>query len=433
MYYVWHDGNVKYVDVNFKREENFMKKKILIGVICLSMAVLNLGCGNNKEDTDTTVDSANVEDIMNDIASNDNESTDDQSSLVKLYKRNQVLSGYAIVTPFVQIILKADGTVFAKGENRFGQLGNGKRTDSQSWSKVENLPDDIISIYSLGSIGNEASNDNGYGHCYALSSSGKLYRWGGNILTPEAVFPDLTIKEINALTSNRLFIRCESGENYIIVARPGLYADDSVFSYNSLGNDMKLYGSPQNGFFIYDNSNLSYVALSSLNYTESIDEISPIEDKIKATIPIDISEKIKNIIPCVYNGFGGAILITNTGSIIGIEYDDNTGEINIEDKGGSGIKKASFDTTIFELFENGKLTSCGENEYGQLGDGTNISYDDGFLEIGDQETIFNDYEYYGWPYFYTIALDRYYNIWGWGKGFNSLPSIIIEKTDFISD
>ena len=56
MYYVWHDGNVKYVDVNFKREENFMKKKILIGVICLSMAVLNLGCGNNKEDTDTTVD-----------------------------------------------------------------------------------------------------------------------------------------------------------------------------------------------------------------------------------------------------------------------------------------------------------------------------------------------------------------------------------------
>lgn len=406
-----------------------MKKRKLIGIICLSMAFFSTGCGNHT--TDSTADNTVTEDNENNLNNDTNEEytnsiDNNHSELDTLFDRDDILTGYTIITPYTQIILATDGTVLAKGINNYGQLGNGQRTDSETWSQVDNL-NDIVQICNLGSLGDEPNDENGFGHCYALTSSGKLYRWGGNILTPELVFPDLTITEFKSLTSNKLFIRCESGENYLICARPGLYADDSVFSYASLSNTDELYGSYGGGFFLKSGDVLSYVDVASIGYSDSFYAIAPIEDKINNIIPINTSEKIKNIFPCVYNGFGSAVLLTDSGSIIGIEC--KGGETTIDNQGGSNIKKAFFGNTNFQLFQNGQLITSGDNEYGQLGDGTTIAYDDGFLEIND--SLFSDFEYYDWPNKYCIAIDSQYNIWGWGKGLSSTPQIIVENSEFV--
>ena len=162
--------------------------------------------------------------------------------------------------------------------------------------------------------------------------------------------------------------------------------------------------------------------------TKSFDQISRIEDKMQEPIRVDITEKIKDIIPCGYDGTGGATLITDRGSVIGVKYRD--GEMHVEDRGGAAIIKASLNYTDFSLNASGVMKACGDNEYGQLGDETTLDYDDGFLTVG--ETIFADFEYYS-PDEYCVALDDDYNVWGWGKGFGTTPCIIIETDDFVNE
>lgn len=414
-----------------------MKKRMVMGVLCLLIVAFSVGCGNKKT-ADITTDSSNVEvseendeNIADTEYEDENENADNQSELDKLEERKQELAGYTIITPYVQIILASDGKVLAKGQNRYGQLGNGERTDTETWSEVEGL-EDIVGIYSLGDIGNEPLDEYGHGHCYALSSSGELYRWGGNILIPEEVTVFPQIKEVRSLTSESLFIRCESGEQYIISPRFSLRDDDSIYSYNSLPEDAEICGYGfADAYLIYSDETLSYINVSGLHQygqTDSFEEILPIEDEIKDTITVNISEKIENITPCFYKGLSGATLVTDSGSVLGLQYTE--GKVNVDDWGGSNIKKASLNHTDFLLSKTGRLSARGDNDDGQLGDGTMIDYDDGFLDIG--ENLFLDFEYNSKEK-YCVALDDEYNVWGWGKGFGVSPSIVVENNDFIAN
>lgn len=80
-------------------------------------------------------------------------------------------SGHA-VTPMVSadaetvLTLKSDGTVYAWGGNRYGQLGNGTRLDSST-------PIQVIGLSDIRSI-----NAAGY-YMYAVKQDGAVFRWGG--------------------------------------------------------------------------------------------------------------------------------------------------------------------------------------------------------------------------------------------------------------
>jgi len=65
------------------------------------------------------------------------------------------------------LALKSDGTVWAWGNNYYGQLGNGTTVKSAVPVKVKNLSN-IIAIAA------------GYDHCLALSRNGTVWAWGGN-------------------------------------------------------------------------------------------------------------------------------------------------------------------------------------------------------------------------------------------------------------
>ena len=81
------------------------------------------------------------------------------------------------------------------------------------------------------------------------------------------------------------------------------------------------------------------------------------------------------------------------------------------------------------MFNSGELHCIGNNEYGQLGDGTTLDYDEDWLTC----------EGYAFKDFYTAdgetasALDFNNNVWVWGKGFGKTPEIIISSEMFAGE
>jgi len=65
------------------------------------------------------------------------------------------------------IALTSDGFVYAWGDNTYGQLGNGRKKNSEKPQKVKGLSD----IEDISS---------GYYHCMALNKNGNVYTWGRN-------------------------------------------------------------------------------------------------------------------------------------------------------------------------------------------------------------------------------------------------------------
>lgn len=343
-----------------------------------------------------------------------------------LDKREPVFSGYAIVTPYIQIILTDEGTVKARGKNTYGQLGNGERIDSDTWVQVEGL-DDVVGIYAVGNIGYSSDDEFCYDHIYAFTDTGELYRWGGNILTPEKVTLFSDVKEVKNIADD-LFIKCESGEKYIITPRYNSGCDDNVYSCDSFPDDIQLsvYSSESYVIFGDDQLTLYHMPMFHQYSSDSFDEIKSIDNYIKKIIPIDITEPIRNMALGKYDEIWGATLCTESGSIIFLAYDSNNDNLINTDLGGSGIKKLYLNNTSFSLFRTGELSARGENKYGQLGDGTTIDYYDDYLEIN--EAKFFDFTATSK---YCAALDTSYNIWAWGEGFGTTPEIIIKNTDFI--
>ena len=78
-----------------------------------------------------------------------------------------IASGY-----YHTIVLKSDGTVWTWGDNSFGQLGNGTNNNSSAPVKVTGLNNDTHLVISIAG---------GYWHSIALKSDGSVWTWGNNI------------------------------------------------------------------------------------------------------------------------------------------------------------------------------------------------------------------------------------------------------------
>lgn len=72
------------------------------------------------------------------------------------------------------LLLKSDGTVWAWGNNTFGQLGNGTTTSS-------NVPVQVIGLNGVTAIATSINNDLHGVHSVAVKSDGTVWEWGSNM------------------------------------------------------------------------------------------------------------------------------------------------------------------------------------------------------------------------------------------------------------
>lgn len=419
-----------------------MKKKIIFYVLCLTIASLPAGCGNTQQ-TGSESDSISVENETNDESNmsesenEDNESESQESESldpedILLRSRNPTMDGYMIVTPYIQVILTNEGTVLSRGINTYGQLGNGERVNSETWVEVKGV-ENVVGIYSVGSVGSSRDGEYSYGSIYALTDTGELYRWGGNILTPEKVTFLPTIREIKQFAGDLLVI-CESGEKYLITPRYNRSFEDGIYSCDSLPDNIEFCVSFSYSYLIYYNNQLAlYYVPSFFNRScdsfGNPDAIESLDNWIEKITPIEITEPIESMTGGLYYDdiTYGATLCNESGEVTFIGIDPYSNEVITHDLGGSGIKKAFLDNdTTFLLFSDWTLEGTGENKYGQLGDGTTIDYFGDYLTI--DEALFFDFSLVS---DYCIGLDPNFNVWGWGDGFGSTPEIIIANSEFI--
>jgi hypothetical protein len=81
------------------------------------------------------------------------------------------------------LALKKDGTVWAWGENAYGELGNGTNTDS-------NLPVQVSGLSGVTAIAG------GEYHSLALKSDGTVWAWGDNSYAALGIKPYLPFSDV---------------------------------------------------------------------------------------------------------------------------------------------------------------------------------------------------------------------------------------------
>lgn len=393
--------------------------KRMLTFILIVICMLICGCKKINETSDYTLGNENSEEQTEDMVFGGD--TEENSGGCELTSR-------AIIRPDFQMILKDNGKVIAKGVNEYGQLGNGSRTYSSDWCEV-NL-ENVVGIYALWNFGyndntNKIVNGRGvYGYdkvnCFALTKSGELYRWGGNILTPQKIDDFPAIEEIVQPDKWLIILRCKNGQNYIIRAADIDGYKYIVLNYNELEKDACLYWC--GGDFLYTKgTQISYIDMNfdKIVMSRDFENIRDFQEGINKTETIDCGQ---NIIGC-----GGVLLLTESGNALRITA--NSDMFDVEDMGGNLIKKIYYDGSdnAFLLFEDGQLKCQGKNEDGQLGDGTNLDYYNGYLDIN--VSTFSDF-YFDVHSDFVVAMDDSRNIWAWGYMYGNTPSIIVDGNIF---
>ena len=126
---------------------------------------------------------------------------------------------------YYTLILREDGTVWASGQNNYGQLGNGTTVNSNLFYKVK-LDDNGSYLENIISIASEAYT------AHALSADGSVYSWGLN---------DYGQLGVNNKTNSSYPVKMQKVSNIIQITAGGshvsmLDADGSVWNVGNNGS-----------------------------------------------------------------------------------------------------------------------------------------------------------------------------------------------------
>lgn len=413
-----------------------MKKIVVIASLCMSCFITGCGDTTSKEIvelTETTVPTDTVEAVIEDETEN----------IIKedIVKENISFNGDVIFTENLILYLKSDGTVWGKGTNDNGELGNGKREDSDTWTQVEGI-DNITGIYASSNYGDDYCD---HLHCYALTTDGELYRWGGNIVTPEKVELFTKITEISRPFEGPdyyMTIACEDGSKYVMLDS-FLDGEEDYFVPYDYENATNICISKS--FMLIDGELYDYDLSEDISNLKSSSELvcdMYFEDIIQ-TNKVECDEPLSGGRWYYGNVKGESGVIdkvetytfvgTNTGHVYYWIYEDDDDFKDIESAGGANIKYYghSWDCeTRFFLYNGGSISTTGENDYGQLGDGTYEAFDDDW-EIDD--AVFSELLCTTYYSDRVAAIDTDNNVWAWGKGFGNTPEIIISAEDIFDN
>lgn len=428
-----------------------MKKNLLL-IFLLVFAVS--GCSAQTPDSEAE-DDLN-ENVYEEISEETSEEADMEEEFQDLEIEEKSLRGDIIVGCGYKgggrliIIRKDDGTVWAKGSNRYGQLGNGSRIDSEEYVQVSGLQN-IQYIFTQQTYGFDDSTK-----YYALDSEGNLWEWGGNVLKPEIKDIEhkiVRILEENTFTEDTILMECDDGNTYLF--REVSIKGESEYKYEGI---LLKYDLPSESAVI--NKNICVDGDTIIIYYGSLYNAENYLDCVKEIARINIEDEMGDVVFCSSVGSGhSSNYIENTqekrvfclnseGTAFEIRWDEDKDShemknMEINNLGGSGIEK-TYQTKSYvkeanriNLLSNGELFVYGDNSRGQLGDGTYYDYYEDWLRV--ETDLFRDFTclgygdsgYYGTDCYGVVAVSRDSNrVWYWGIGEGSTPVPIIEPEDF---
>ena len=396
-----------------------MKNKYLF-IVCLALFLF--GCG--KKDNTNFIDNDNDTSENSFDEMNDSIISEDTEQVFENMSRNISFNGDVVINQNLILFVRNDGTVWGKGSNNHGELGNGTRIDTtDSWTQVVGL-ENVIGIYADSSFGDDASDLLDGLHCYALTEDGELYRWGGDIFVPEVVEEIVDVKNVSRPFEGncKMTVECRDGTRYVMIDGEFGKNDDVFMEYISDSEDIFL----GNEIHIHDGKLFNILNPFTKQYFSS--RYLCIWDE---TFEEACEEKEVDAFSNIQNGYGN-YLIGENGNLI--KYQTSKTEMGDEfiDLGGAGYKKYVHRNSnpsvlgfYVTLTADGRALTGGDNRFGQLGDGT---YED--LENGEwviQEARFKELKS---DTYYVSAIDEDNNLWAWGKEFGNIPEIVVSNVDF---
>jgi alpha-tubulin suppressor-like RCC1 family protein len=273
--------------------------------------------------------------------------------------------------------IDTNGTLWAWGDNTNGQLGDGTRENRLTPVRIM---DDVVSVHT-------------FNHTVALKKDGTLWAWGSNWLgqlgdgtTTDRLEPVKVLDDVAYVFSTFASVHV-------------IKTDKTLWAWGSNQNSNLGDGTDENRLipvYIMDDAifTLSNFAVTSDNavwrwgIVYSADGV----DYTIHTSPINTGRSLSFALNTIGlntpNGYNFNIGFTDSG---GWDFDwDNWVERNLPQsiQGSPVISTSHWRNHILALTANGTLWAYGNNEHGQLGDGTTTNRND-FVKIMDNVMIPN--------------------------------------------
>ena len=109
-------------------------KKSSLYLMTLFVCLFLSACGGTEKAEISETETVNLGNEFEN-QSDSTERSDTQETLL------DSMDGRVLIRSLAQYFVTNDGFIYAKGTNEYGQLGNGKRIDSDEWSLVKGLSD----------------------------------------------------------------------------------------------------------------------------------------------------------------------------------------------------------------------------------------------------------------------------------------------------
>lgn len=433
------------------------KKYKFITTVCMTAMILScvIGCGNNSSSNveEGTEEEYGLEEENEELEYEEYVEENEDLSIYKFQSESN-LEGNAVIRPNCMLLITTEGTVIGKGDSSFGELGNGERTYCENWTVIPDL-EGIKKIYADKSLGNTDDDGKGFGLCYALAENGCLYRWGGNILRPEIFLED--IDDFYRCGGDSNDFNClvlEYKDGHKELKMPDYNFSNYIFDVTDIVQDNQIlyagiglscgewdgeseYPEIANYIIIKDRkSGMTYLLGLNIEELEEIDGKYRIT-RVKATesCRYEIGNEIAKV-SCIdreeYNNSQGDIIdgdavyvISEEGAINDFVIDGDS-ILFLDDWEGWGyVYYHRLKRNVFAIHNN-NVNTIGDNEYGQLGDGTKLDYYDDWIVV-DEFSCIELYDSESDWGTYCVALDDYNNIWCWGGKFGEEPHIEISS------
>ena len=242
-------------------------------------------------------------------------------------------------------ILKTDGSLWACGENNYGQLGLGNTTDQSSFTQVTtNVNSDVKQVACGGN------------HTFILKNDGSVWSCGYNsygqlgLGTSGSSANKTTFTQVTTNISDVKEIVCGSCETFIIK------------------NDGSLWGCGCNGY--------GSLGINSTTHKSTFTQVTT-----------NINNDVKQVACTTINdGYDHTVILKNDGSVWSCGY-NNSGQLGLGDTTqrttftqvttniNNDVKQISCGSYhTFILKNDGSIWSCGANSSGQLGLGNTTTY-----------------------------------------------------------
>lgn len=367
--------------------------------------------------------------------------------------KNSVLNGKNVVKVCDSFVIDSEGKVYAWGRNNHGELGNGTTEDVTIPTCISDIENSALNGKVIIDIQSEAG-----GSTFAIDNEGKVYSWGaentsgqlGNGTTNKNYIPICISDLEDHIFNNKKISQIDFG---------GIYGSTNGIPFNNeyvafIDDQGKVYTCGYNRYGELGNGNkvMSSVPICISDIVESslygkkiievnmsagnaIDENGNIHywgsEQLLPICKVNVEEstlEYKNIVQkleySVDSSGCNVLVLDNKGKIYTASEDGTV--ICMNDTEGSALSGKNIVHIEGEMFygessgqaldDQGKVYTWGDNEYGQLGNGTTESSDTPICISNISKNILNGKNIKSVLGRYSIyALDNEGKVYAWGR------------------